>query len=93
MGPRLFSRGKVGGQLRVLPTCAELQWGRGCSAAERSNRWAGKQPGHSASMGPRLFSRGKTQVPIDSRQKVLASMGPRLFSRGKGDGWRLGGRG
>ena len=58
MGPRLFSRGMglPGGAART-PQC-QLQWGRGCSAAECSWCRSSRVSISPASMGPRLFSRG-----------------------------------
>jgi len=68
MGPRLFSRGKVGyvgDDRRTGP----LQWGRGCSAAESAAGAVRNGGLVRASMGPRLFSRGKS-MPRDSARQT-----------------------
>jgi len=81
MGPRLFSRGKsglAGASMGHRP----LQWGRGCSAAERLNgrrlvhAWQGFNG--AAAVQPR-----KDYCQHEDCTWKLASMGPRLFSRGK----------
>jgi len=57
MGPRLLSRGVLPG-LHVRLELAQLQWGRGFSAAESRQPEPAGDLGDFASMGPRLLSRG-----------------------------------
>jgi hypothetical protein len=45
MGPRLFSRGKLAWRDPERRAVAELQWGRGFSAAESREREAARLPG------------------------------------------------
>jgi len=61
MGPRLFSRGKCGESV-ISPSLDQLQWGRGCSAAESAIPGPEEPRLGRASMGPRLFSRGKRRL-------------------------------
>jgi len=82
MGPRLFSRGKASDPSSRAAS-GRLQWGRDCSAAERTPQARVAETVHVASMGPRLFSRGKGVVRDAFVTGRIASMGPRLFSRGK----------
>ncbi len=62
MGPRLFNRGKRLQYHENRPT-RSLQWGRGCSTAERNFYGLFALSQGLASMGPRLFNRGKTKPP------------------------------
>ena len=83
MGPRLFSRGMYQGDLADQILDRELQWGRGCSAAEWRTRpapfFAEDQSFNGAAA---VQPRNGLDNRIHTFESLLASMGPRLFSRG-----------
>ncbi len=66
---------------------AQLQFGRGCSTAERAHDAAGEHAPVRASIRPRLFYRGKINANAESFRLLSASIRPRLFYRGKAAGW------
>ncbi len=90
MGPRLLSRGVEGGEIVIPRWLAELQWGRGFSAAESREFLPSVSPRRVASMGPRLLSRGVPESLASQQHYMSASMGPRLLSRGVGSVTHIG---
>jgi len=83
MGPRLFSRGKM---RQGCPVVLDemLQWGRGCSAAERRRDAFRRRDGPSGFNGAAAVQPRKGGGCLQARDDATkASMGPRLFSRGK----------
>jgi len=83
MGPRLFSRGKKCRGHQSNARRRRLQWGRGCSAAERATGQVGhRHPVISFNGAAAVQPRKGVCLQINIRI-VEASMGPRLFSRGK----------
>jgi len=82
MGPRLFSRGKALQGLRTTRS-RELQWGRGCSAAERLTRSVTRQTLMGFNGAAAVQPRKEPESGLSPTCGAAASMGPRLFSRGK----------
>jgi len=86
MGPRLFSRGKRIGAASSSRTNS-LQWGRGCSAAERV-RCQGVGPRQSrfngaAAVQPRKVSRGAPSLIVRARFNGAAAVQPRKDQNGE----------